>query len=446
MSTVFQIFSNTADEPSFRLFSPKRVIMRVLLGTCVLLGLQACQYVDSDSVFHQNDMASQSELINGAVTVPFQRVNQHIIVPLSINGSQPLRFVLDTGAPVTGIVENRITQQLPLSLGQEIPIAGSGKGKTAIANLLPNTSASIADVNINNLMAVWLPFGTIPYVNGPDDAYFDGFIGRDLLSRYGIEIDFDAQQITLHPAGSSPTQMIETEQDWQPLALTFSKNQHPYIKSSVVLDGNASVAVKLLLDTGSTNGLTLSPKTHQDIHWPTQYYTIEKQGISGSEEVHMAPVSQLMLADFALQDLVSGFSDGWKDSESQGVIGNRVLNRFNLWFDYKNAQLWVKPHNGLLTSQSPDAVGLKLVPRGIDGAIVANVYAGSPAANLGIQAGDILTHISGQRLSSNNFDVLTNHFYSTNQGANAQIQLCWSQQSASSQEKTCKPLMLKSRL
>lgn len=419
------------------------------LALASTLGLAGCQGSDADSVFDKNDKATHTELSQGAVVVDFERVNQHILVPVSINGSKPLKFVLDTGAPITAIIETANTQGLPLQLGQEIAVAGAGKGRTAKANLVPKTRATIAGSHIDNLMALWLPFGTVPHINQPDDAYFDGIIGRDLLNRYSVEIDFNTMKLALHPAGTSPTKTATgntaVDNAWQPLALSFSEDKHPYVETTVSLSDQAPLPVKLILDTGSTGGLTLSPKTHDSIVWPKRFYHVEKRGLSGKEVINMAPVPKLTVASYAMTDFIGGFSDGWDDAGSQGMLGNRVLNRFNLWFDYKNSQLWVQPHQGLTTSTQPDAAGLKLLPRHKSGAKVVVVYANGAASKLNIKEGDIVTRIAGEQVTASNFDQLMNHLYFTPNAPNRSLEICWQPQ-AEAKAHTCEQLTLHSRL
>jgi len=59
-----------------------------------------------------------------ALTIPFKLFNNHIYLRVSVNGSAPLWFVLDTGAPIT-MIDTKHARTLGLKL---MP---GGRGYTA---------------------------------------------------------------------------------------------------------------------------------------------------------------------------------------------------------------------------------------------------------------------------------------------------------------------------
>src|SRR5215203_3546891 len=63
-------------------------------------------------------------------TIPFELVNRHIVIPVSVNGSAPLSFILDTGAD-PAIIQMSRAKQLGLTLRGQVNSGGAGAGRTA---------------------------------------------------------------------------------------------------------------------------------------------------------------------------------------------------------------------------------------------------------------------------------------------------------------------------
>src|SRR5262245_61494010 len=72
------------------------------------------------------------------VTLPFELVNRHIMLPVSVNGGPPLSFIFDTGDRVALLNLDR-ARQLGVPLGQEIRVGGVGS-TPASGNLLRETT------------------------------------------------------------------------------------------------------------------------------------------------------------------------------------------------------------------------------------------------------------------------------------------------------------------
>jgi hypothetical protein len=64
--------------------------------------------------------------LTSAVTMPFDLVTRHIMLPATINGSRPLTFVLDTGANSV-IVDFGRAADLGLTLSGQVRVGGVGE-------------------------------------------------------------------------------------------------------------------------------------------------------------------------------------------------------------------------------------------------------------------------------------------------------------------------------
>ncbi len=59
------------------------------------------------------------------ITIPFELVNEHIMIRAQVNGPRPLSFLLDTGDKY-GIVDFELAKELGLPLGDNISVRGEG--------------------------------------------------------------------------------------------------------------------------------------------------------------------------------------------------------------------------------------------------------------------------------------------------------------------------------
>jgi hypothetical protein len=79
----------------------------VLLGGCQLAEMAQFSYANTTATHRWVDDARST-------TLHFELIDDHIVLPVSVNESEPLNFVLDSGAGATVILESRHTNTLAL--------------------------------------------------------------------------------------------------------------------------------------------------------------------------------------------------------------------------------------------------------------------------------------------------------------------------------------------
>src|SRR5213080_1503289 len=62
------------------------------------------------------------------VEVPFEVENGWMLIPVSVNGSRPMRYVLDSGAPGTVHLNPAIVESLNLKITGKLLAGGAGGG------------------------------------------------------------------------------------------------------------------------------------------------------------------------------------------------------------------------------------------------------------------------------------------------------------------------------
>ncbi|PZS37613.1 MAG: hypothetical protein DLM62_18235 [Pseudonocardiales bacterium] len=115
------------------------------------------------------------------------RASTVAVVPVTIEGVGPKRFVLDTGAS-SSVVDRRVTQQLSL------PPVGRPRNAAGVSCSAPSQAVHVASWRIG---AVTLPAQDVDSIALPIPG-LDGLVGSDVLYRFGtVTIDYAASTLIL---------------------------------------------------------------------------------------------------------------------------------------------------------------------------------------------------------------------------------------------------------
>ncbi|MBA3694240.1 MAG: aspartyl protease family protein, partial [Acidobacteria bacterium] len=99
------------------------------------------------------------------VEVPFEVEGNWMVIPISINNSRPLRFVLDTGAQGTFLQNSQLADSLNLKIVGKMQIRGAGGGGAV-------REASVAENVTYNIGGIELSNGGLVVAPSPSDARF----------------------------------------------------------------------------------------------------------------------------------------------------------------------------------------------------------------------------------------------------------------------------------
>ncbi|MEW6996140.1 aspartyl protease family protein [Colwelliaceae bacterium BS250] len=408
-------------------------LLILMLFTSVLSG---CQLYQAAQFSYTNGTSTHKWLSKGNTTqVPFTLVSELLIVPVSINGSEPLNFVFDTGASATVILESNNTHFLTLKSDSQLDISGAGESFESIANIVPNIDVTLGDIELIDQSIIHLPISSVPFFKDRDSVFFDGIIGYDFLKRFAIKIDYDKAIITL--SEQTNFAKVETEQDmsWHRLPISIEDNMS-YVAVNAQLDSKQVTPLKLLIDTGFSGTFEIAQVQHEKLSAP--YYPSRTQGLNGYSTIHVSNSKSLALGRYSKSNVPVLYNMSTNEKvENSELLGNQFLKHFNIIFDYRNEQLFIKPNQNFDRPINLDKSGLRLIPHKF-GAMVNDVATKTGAANIGLKAGDIITSYNGNPITAEGFSALTTILASNA----ADIKLCW----LSNNTEVCDDLALASRL
>jgi len=324
--------------------------------------------------------------------LPFENVGGHIVIPVRVNGSRPLRMVLDTGmsSPIVMLTRRSLGAELGFEGGQPVQVGGAGGGAPAEAEMFSGVQVSLGDIE--------QPDQNLIVLDGPSSACLqDGVIGKSIFDRYVVAVDYERSTIELHDAAAA----LESARDVLPL--TFDAGI-PIVEAAVELEDGASVPVRLVVDFGARHSLSLDVDDANGIAVPAETVgEVVGAGILGEVEGRIGRIRALRLGPFEFQDVVTSFTRpetgttcGADGVKADGNLGSGILSRFDVAVDYRQSRLLVSPNSSFEAPFEYNMAGFALIPAQDGSLTVQHVVPGSPAAEAGIVAGDRITKVDGR--------------------------------------------------
>jgi hypothetical protein len=275
------------------------------------------------------------------VEVPFGVERNLIVIPVSVNNSRPLRYVLDTGGQGAFMNDPGMVDSLNLKIAGTMRVRGAGDaGEAGEAWLVENVSFNIGGIELSNGL-----LGVSRAASGPGFmAGLDGVIGRPVFASLVVEVDWEKRVVRFYDPSK-----FNYNGAGAILPLTFDNGGRPYTVASVTVAGDKAIAVKLVVDTGASHALSLDAGSHPLIRLPEgAVKTVLGRGSSGEITGYTGRVKSFQLGNYSLKDVPTTFPDQSSGTAGiggrQGNLGGGVLRRFKIIYDYSRSRMIVEPN------------------------------------------------------------------------------------------------------
>ncbi|MBC7922546.1 MAG: aspartyl protease family protein [Ferruginibacter sp.] len=336
------------------------------------------------------------------VVVPFELHSNLIIVPIRINNSDTLNFILDTGVSVTLVTDPKVGRSLGLVPVRKVKIAGAGSQGELTASVTLGATVRMHDIRADNIPLLILSEDILAlsdYIGIP----IHGVFGYDLFNRFVVNIDFEAKLVTF----TLPERhRYRRAREGTKLPITI-ENTKPYLTAMAIVEDGKSVPIKVIVDTGAGHALSLDLGSHQQIHLPDKVVRSQLgRGLSGVINGSLGRLGRVKIGDFTLDNVVTSYPDSTslypnpaRDGNRQGNLGCEMLRRFRVTFNYQDGYLALRPiRKRLKESFEHDMSGLELRARGANyrNYMIERVQSDSPAAAAGLMAGDEIMFFNGE--------------------------------------------------
>ncbi|MGD0508018.1 MAG: aspartyl protease family protein [Terriglobales bacterium] len=362
-----------------RPFRLRAIMLLTLSGWVVTLPNRAASQTPavgtSSKVVSEARSSSSSRSL---ATIPFELFFNEIYVRVRVNNSEPLWFVVDSGAG-GWIVDRAHATQLGLHLEQDTA-QGTGAGSgTYDVSYVKDVTFSLSDFNIPVPLIGVIDLSAHKSQIGRE---IQGLVGFDFFEKFIVEIDYESKVIRLFDPkayrylGSGENIPIIVDQD----------ARVPYFTAEITVPGAAPHSRKLLIDTGSNDALDDS-FVAQSIG--PMIETVGGVGLGKEFKFDVGKVSRLKLGEISFEDINAG-------AGGVALVGGEILRRFTVIFDFAHSRMILEPNRHLKDAFLFDASGvtLQLVPESGNFS-VHSVMQGSPASEAGLREGDLIQSIDG---------------------------------------------------
>lgn len=318
-------------------------------------------------------------------TIPIQIINNHVYLPVTINGHL-LLFMLDTGG------RNLLTPEAAAKAGVKSvgAFGGGGVGKKIVTMGLAKVAAmTVGDkISLRNQAFIVEP---LPHFDQIEGTEFDGLIGYEVLKRFVARIDYAGRTVTFIRSSD-----FSSANAGQPVPFTFFGST-PMVNAT--LD---SLSGQFEVDTGSRAGLTLwTPfvQAHQLVkRYQASPETTIGWGVGGKAVGHVARGGELLLGNIKIPHPVLTMQNHAVSpnsvKEDDGNIGGAILRRFTITLDYNHHTLYLQPNKDFPKPFDYDRSGM-WINQGGGGFVVESVLVGGPAAAARLQVGDVIAAVDG---------------------------------------------------
>lgn len=374
-------------------------MIRILLYlTFLSLTLSSCHSQVNEKLVKKGKPKVE-ELPNGAVRLIYDK---HIYIPITVDKIKG-NFVFDTGADQlyfdSVFYYNNKFKNKQIMNGI---LPGAGLNMQSVKVILDPISFSLKENNFTSNITPILELKTIL------GDFADGILGNKLFEKSILEICYDQEYINIHASLDSINLV-----DFQKIKLEKLANRF-YMPLAIKINDSLLVKGNFLLDLGSGGSVTFTNHTAQQydfknrIGYKTLYYT-EYGGIGGKSSSFIFKADSLRIGSFKLNQLVLEYSNDESGALSKreylGIMGNQILEKFDIVIDNINHSLYLKPNSFYQKPFSLSSDGFRCIDRSqTKGAwIITGLYQGSNAEKAGLKIDDKIIEINGISIDSINF-------------------------------------------
>ena len=262
--------------------------------------------------------------------VPFRTAGDRVMVPVSLNESNGLSFLLDTGFSFT-MVHPQLANALKLRRNGEITIEG-------IAGQEKAPTYEGAAFRIGN--ATYEPRRVAALSSDSNRRRRrDGILGSGLFRQFVVEIDYARKQLALY----SPAD-FDYSGGGEVVPLRFRRwGTTPIVDGSVSGTNGTPVRAAFEIDTGCDSGVCLGHDfiavNHLLNHDETRQGS--KFGVGGGASTRSGHLPQIQLGSVKIDKPQTDFflEGSPVDRGLAGHIGMGVLQNFKVIFDYSRRQM-----------------------------------------------------------------------------------------------------------
>ena len=311
--------------------------------------------------------------------IPFERKNGLIFIQVLLDG-KPARALIDTG--LTGVF---LSKDYATAHGMHLTAAGM---TSSIGGAVPTDATAAPTLQVGGLSTTGGEMKVVDLSNLSRIANtsIDVGIGMSVIRGLVLQVDFDASRLRLLSPGSRPLNGINV-----PVTLADDR-----VFAPLFLEGG--IPVRAMIDLGQEGQLILAGKTAHRLSGKTPQTDLASVGAGGTEIHQLLSIDRLSLNAVPFRDVLGEIEQPGQFLDNKNIdaaIGIGLLSRYNFALDIRGAStLTLSPRATTDPPAPKSTIGVQVnyLP---DRIAILHIMTNSPAAAVGLKAGDAICALDG---------------------------------------------------
>ncbi|QHL87123.1 PDZ domain-containing protein [Nibribacter ruber] len=350
------------------------------------------------------------------VKIPFKLVHNLVVIPVNINNSKPLNFVVDTGVETSLLTQLGKFDSITLNNVRPLSLRGLGKGEGIKAMNSSGNRIHFSGIEAKGQQMLVL-MENIFSLSTRLGVEIHGIIGYSLFKNFVVEIDYQNRVLTLFKPGTYPKKRLK-KASRVPI---FIEDAKPYVKAVITSEDGIKHPIRLVIDSGLSTTMLLYLPSIAALKIPQP--NIEAylgRGLNGEIHGRIGRVESLQLGSFLLKRPPASFPDSISIQHAlnlknrNGNLGADILQRFKVVMDYQNGQMFLTQNYKYGSPFYFNLSGLEIVTPipGLNYYTVSDVLPNSASSKAGLIKGDALLTIDGVNCATKSLEEILSLFQS----------------------------------
>ena len=252
-------------------------------------------------------------------SIPFTLIGSRIYFKGHLNGDKEVTIQFDLGAGAS-CVNKAYSEKLELAFDGKVMVDNSqGVNESRVSS---GNRLKLGDF-------AWQGVPLIEVGNMKPNE--DLIIGNGLFKNKIIEIDYDKKVLIVHDKLPAYAKHFKKQ-------AVFFEQDRPKIKANIIQDGK-KYAFWFLFDTGRDGTMLIGEDfTSQGKNWDNLK---ELQILNGRKIIRL----DATIAGITFKDIVTNAADPLNPQGRPTLLGNQLLNHFNVILDNQNGFMYLKPNS-----------------------------------------------------------------------------------------------------
>jgi len=327
---------------------------------------------------------------DGHARIPFDIRNSHVWLRGRVNGSDSVWIVLDSGAS-SSVLDDALVRSLSLRVSGEHHAHGAGGVQTGLS--VDDVTIELPGLSVHRRTMDALDLASLGAMQG--GRPMQAILGHELFQSCVVRFDYDAGILDVWDAGRAPRDLPGVT-----VPLTLDRNL-PYVEAVLTVPGRRPLRGRFVIDTGSSQALLVAPDVTRreslGTAFPRTLVSIGR-GVGGELRSRIGRAESFALGSLEFLRPTIVMPDSGAHITAAGALGNiggQLLSRCRVTFDYSHHRVLFEPAKNFERPFETDMSGAALT-RAAGEIAVRWVSPETPAAEAGLQAGDIVTEVDGE--------------------------------------------------